>query len=199
MDEWTDRVSLVDEKISVPAVELKRLLPAHTHRPRPFTMCIIPLVLFIFIHSLINVWPVCLVMKTQGCLVPRAETEKKIWWLDKAIDEEMTVVSLNFKTTLTVKREASSCNSQHGVFLLVLKCFFSKTCTLGWLEVQVTNESVVSFTLMTPGTLLHIFNHALTTNYPSYEGLIWLPGGLIIASLLERLSAAANGTTWLKL
>lgn len=31
MDEWTDRVSLVHERVSVTAVELKPLLPAHTH------------------------------------------------------------------------------------------------------------------------------------------------------------------------
>lgn len=50
---------------------------------------------------------------------------------------------------------------------------------------------------MTSGVVLHTFHYALTTNYLSYEGLIWLPGSLIIASFSERLSAAANGTTWL--
>lgn len=77
--------------------------------------------------------------------------------------------------------------------------FFPNRFTLSRLEVRVSHESVLYYCSMTSRRVLHTFHHALTSNYQCYEGLIWLPGGLIIATLPERLSAAANETTWLKL
>lgn len=95
--------------------------------------------------------------------------------------------------------EPSSCDSQQGSSPGAPVLFFPNWFTVSRLEVWVSHESVVYYCSMTSRRVLHTFHHALTSNYPCYEGLIWLPGGLIIATLPGRLSAAANETTWLKL
>lgn len=66
MDEWTNRVSLVHERVSVTAVELKRLLLAHTHAQTLHTAYYSSGYFhFSFIHSLRTVGHVCLVMNLK--------------------------------------------------------------------------------------------------------------------------------------
>lgn len=138
--------------------------------------------------------------ESQVCLIPEAET-KKIWWLDKWVDRrnESVLVFFYYKTWLSLPAVNRS-----RVFLLVLQWVFvvffpPKMFTLSRLEVRVSHERVVYFCLMTSGRTLHTFHRTFKPNYPSYQGLIWLPGGLIIATLPERLSASADETTWVKL
>lgn len=76
MDEWTDRVSLVHERVSVTAVELKPLLPAHTLPDILHGVLFFWLFSFQFHMEPQNCWRSC--DGSQGCLVPEAETGKKL-------------------------------------------------------------------------------------------------------------------------
>lgn len=78
MDEWTDRVSLVHERVSVTAMDLNRLLAAHTHAWTLHTVYYSSSYFhFSFIYSLRTVGRVCLVMSFKVVRYQRQRLKKQ--------------------------------------------------------------------------------------------------------------------------